>query len=246
VILRKKIFEEKQNFNESVDIFFVHLIGVKKAMEFMKNFYNLTTLSSLFLRFQNNIKAHKTSLIAQTANEIKELYDDIKSKIDIDQTLEEKNIFDVFKTHAKKTQTKDKKKKKFVNLRENRKNFNFTGKDIKAIVNVYKKMNNLLDLMKNTTIFMSDYHNSILDFYDKELEDLKKSENLIQNKFNETYNKISNNTIIIKDYEAKINICIEKAVDEFDCDMIKTKAEELLEEVEEFLKILDEILQEFK
>lgn len=240
--LRKKILEENKAYNESTDIFLAHLIGLKKAMQILKNFYNLTTLSTLFLQFQNSVKTHQNILMTQTAKEIKEIVQEIRQKIDIDQTLEEQSIFDVFKTHAKKNSKKD--RKKLLTLKED-KNFNFTGKDIQIILTVYKNLSSLLDLMQNTTIYLTNYHNSIIEYYDAELKEVERNENITETTFNGTMSQITNNTLLIKDYAAKINNCIGKAIDEKDCDPIKEKSEELKLEVEEFLKILEEIIDEF-
>ena len=235
--LRKKIIEENKIYNDSLDVFFAHLIGVKKVMQILKNFYNLTILSNLFIQFENNVRSHQTSLISQTANEIKKVVEDIREKI------EEKNIFHVLKTHEKKSKIKERKN---FNMKEKLQSFNFTGKDVQIILKVYNTLNSLLDLMQNTTIYLTNYHNAILYYYDQELEDLTKYENSTEFKFNQTFNAISDNTLQIKTYEVQINVCIGKATNQADCDVINKKAEELQNEVKEFLKIIDEILSEFK
>jgi len=237
--MHKKITEENKNYNDTIDIFLVHLVGVKKAMQLLKNFYNLTNLSSLFEQFQNHVKTHETVLMAQTANEIKNVVDVVMQKIDTERSLEKEYIQEAVQKHFKK-----RGKKNMLEMKKNG-NSNNTQMDVQIMLKIYKILNNLLDSMQNTTVFFTNYHNSIEIYYNKKLEDLNKLENRTETKFNETYEKITENTSKIKDDESKINACIGKAHSESECDPIKRKAKELLGEVQEFLEILNEILQEF-
>lgn len=237
--LRQKISAQEKNYNETFDTLLVHLMGLKKAMLILKNFYNLTNLSSLFERFHSNVKHHETTLIVKTANEIKGIMDGIKQRTEEEQSMEKEYLGELIKKRAQKNGRR--------NLLEMKHAENDDGIkiDVQVISQVYKIMNKILDSLQNSTSFLTDYQNSIAIYYDKELEHLKKFENKTEIKFNTTYENIKENTSKIKNYEAKINVCLGKASFESDCDPIKIKAQELLKEVDEFLEILAEILKEF-
>ena len=237
--LRQKISDQEKNYNETFDTLLVHLMGLKKAMLILKTFYNLTNLSSLFERFHNNVKSHETTLIAKTAHEIKGIIDGIKQRTEEEQSMEKEYLGELIKKRAQKNGRR--------NLLEMKHAGNDDGIkiDVQVILQVYKIMNKILDSLQNSTSFLTNYQDSIEIYYNKELEHLKKFENKTEIKFNQTYDSIKENTSKIKDYEAKINVCLGKASFESDCDPIKIKAQELLHEVDEFLEILGEILKEF-
>lgn len=214
-------------------------MGLKKAMLILKNFYNLTNLSSLFEQFHNNVRSHETTLIAKTANEIKGIMEGIKQRTEEEQSMEKEYIGELIKTRAKKN------RRNLLEMKNVEHVENGIKIDIQVILQVYKVMTKILDSLQNSTNFLSEYQNSVEVYYEKELDHLRKFENKTEVKFNQTYANIKENTLKIKDHEAKINVCIGKASFESDCDPIKIKAQELLNEVDEFLEILGEILKEF-
>lgn len=235
----KKIQEEEKNYNNSLETLQIHLIGIKTAFEILKDFYNLTTLSTLFLQFKNYVKLHDNLHITKTINEIKSVTSNIKEKI----KLEENNENKMFKN--KRMMLFKAKNQNLISLKEEN-TYNFNSNNLKSILKVFDKINTLLELFQNSTTFLTNYHNSIIDYYTAKVETLKSMENVNENRFNESFSKISENTINIKNYEEKINICIGKASEKSDCDIIQKKSEELLSEVSEFITIIDEVMREFE
>lgn len=238
-LLRKKIKYEDQKYNNSLDILQANLFGIRKAAEILKNFYNLTSFSTLFLQFQDSIKNHDSIEMKRSSQEIKILFDDIKEKMILEHYDNENHIFQ--KNHK---QSLKKRQRSLVYL-NGRTDSDFEGKDLKIILKAYEKIKTLVDLMQNSTVLLTDYHNSIVEYYEMLLDNLGKLEERNEMKFNETSNKISSNTLFIKEHETKINNCIGKASEKIDCELIKTKLDELLKEVQEFIRIIDEIMGEF-
>lgn len=235
----KKIQEQENNYNKSLETLQIHLIGIKTAFEILKDFYNLTTLTTLFLQFQNYVKLHDNLLITKTINEIKSVTSNIKKKILSEEDSENK-MFRKQRMILFKSKTQN-----LISLKEEN-NYNFNSNNLKSILKVSEKINSSLEILQNSTNLLTNYHNSVIDYYTAKVESLKNLENINENRFNESFSKISENIINIKNNEEKINVCIGKASDKSDCDIIKKKSEELLSEVSEFINIIDEIMKEFE